>query len=230
MPIKGVSDRVRLNRLDKIRLGVRVRDDSQAHPTPVDYFVCPEPVRKVYGERPRELRILFPGEDDSRWAPQFYRCYSATGGLVCQGDGERATALIDGRTGSPAARSGRNTSFREIECHPATCLLYGKRCRRVMNLRFLLPHVPGLGVWQIDTSSYWSITNINSGVQLIRELCGRISLVPLILRLVPQAVQPNGVPKTVHVLKLDIPTTLAAMMRAGVARHPAGQPRNRKED
>jgi len=133
MPIKGLSDQVRLARLDKIRLGIKVAGGKNAYPRPVDHFVCPEPVKKVYGEQPRELRILFPNEDDSKWASQFYRCYSQAKGLICKGDGERATALIDEQTGYLATRSSTKTSFREINCNPGACARYGKRCRRVMS-------------------------------------------------------------------------------------------------
>lgn len=213
MPIKGLSDQVRLARLDKIRLGIKVAGGRNSYPRPVDHFVCPEPVKKVYGEQPRELRILFPNEDDSKWASQFYRCYSQAKGLICKGDGERATALIDEQTGSLATRNSRKTSFREIDCNPGACARYGKRCRRVMNLQFLLPDVPGLGVWQVDTSSYWSITNINNGIQLIRQACGRVSMIPLLLKLVPREAQPNGLKKTIYVLALDTPLTLIEMLR-----------------
>jgi len=186
----------------------------------VDHFVCPEPVRKVYGERPKELRILFPIEDESKWAAQFYQCYSQSRGLVCQGDGQRASALVDERTGSVATGSSRRTTLREIDCCPQTCPHYGERCRRVMNLQFLLPDVPGLGVWQLDTSSYWSMVNINSGLKIVRQACGRVSMIPLRLKLVAREVRPNGSRKAAYVLTLDTPLTLAQMRR--YARGPAG--------
>lgn len=214
MPIKGLSDQVRLPRLGKIRLGIRVeRCKRNPYPRPVDYFVCPAPVQKVYGEQPRELRILLPNENQSGWAAQFYRCYSRTRGLVCKGDGERASAIIDEQTGSLATRNSKKTALMEVDCSPASCRYYGKQCRRVMNLQFLLPDVPGLGVWQLDTSSYWSMTNVNNGVQLIRQACGRVSMIPLLLKLQPQEVQPEGLRKTVWVLALDTSLTLVEMLK-----------------
>jgi hypothetical protein len=101
----------------------------------------------------------------------------------------------------------------EVDCSPASCRYYGKQCRRVMNLQFLLPDVPGLGVWQLDTSSYWSMTNVNNGVQLIRQACGRVSMIPLLLKLQPQEVQPEGLRKTVWVLALDTSLTLVEMLK-----------------
>ena len=213
MPIKGLSDQVRLPRLGKIRLGIKVEGRGNAYPQPVDYFVCPDSVAAVYGRKPRELRIVFPTEDPSSWASQFYRCYSRSRGLVCKGDGERASVLIDEDSGTLASWDSRRTTLRDIECDPQRCPEYGSRCRRVMNLQFLLPDVPGLGVWQLDTSSYWSITNINSGIRLLRSICGRISMIPLTLKLTPQQVFPNGSRKTAHILSLDIPSTMAEALR-----------------
>lgn len=213
MPIKGLSDRICLPRLGKIRLGIKVEGDRNPYPQAVDYFVCPDAVKSVYGDKPRELNIIFPTEDASCWASQFYRCYSRAGVLICKGDGERAAVLAGEEGGAPVARNPRNIMLKEVECHPEHCPEYGHGCRRVMNLQFLLPCIPGLGVWQLDTSSYRSIMNINSGIKLITAVCGRISMIPLILRLVPQEAWPHGFKKIVYVLSLDIPGKLADMLK-----------------
>jgi hypothetical protein len=82
-----------------------------------------------------------------------------------------------------------------------------------MTLQFLLPDVPGaLGVYQIDTSSFNSIVNINSSLELIKA-CGRVSMIPLILKLVPQQVQPEGKKKTIHVLELVSPYTFTELLQ-----------------
>ena len=230
-PGKGLSRQPCLPRLDRVRLGLRVMDGGKAHPRPVDYFVCPEAVKKVYGQRPTQMRILFPDEDDSRWAAQSFRCYSARG-LVCKGDGRRASALLDEDTGWLATASTRRTSHRQVRCSPQTCRYHGRQCRRVMSLQFLLPDVPGLGVWQIDTSSCWSMANISSGIRLIRRACGRVSMIPLLLKLVPKQVWPHGQNRTVHVLALDMPLPLVDMLRyagkplfeSGLPPHPAPPP------
>ena len=222
-PIKGVSEVVRLPRLGKIRLGIRKEtDQGVSYPTPTDYFVCPEEVRKVFGEKPKELRIMFPTEDESQWASQYLRCYSASRGLICRGDGETALARIDIRTGEIAAREVTETELREISCHLDSCPYYELgQCKKVMNLQFLLPDCPGFGVYQLDTSSFYSIVNINSTLKLIRGICGRLAMIPLSLKLIEQDVQPEGRRKTVRVLSLTVPYTLAEIQR--YAQIPAGQ-------
>ena len=50
----------------------------------------------------------------------------------------------------------------------------------------MLPRVSCAGIWQIDTSSAHSIVEINSGVEFVRGLCGRIAHIPLTLRRLPR--------------------------------------------
>jgi len=215
MPIKGVTEVVRLPRLGKIRLGIKKENASGVqYPSPTDYFVCPEEVRKVFGDKPRELRIMFPTDEQAQWASQFLRCYSASRGLICRGDGEMAIARIDIRTGEIATREAAETELREVTCNPAKCVYYQKaHCRRVMNLQFLLPDCPGFGVYQLDTSSFNSIVNVNSSLELIRGICGRLSMIPLSLKIVEQEVQPEGKKKTVRILILTAPYSLVEIQR-----------------
>jgi hypothetical protein len=204
MPIKNLSDKRRLPRLGKIHLGVKITNViGEEYPKATDYFVCPPEVQAVFGEKPKELRIMVPVEDEEVWASQYYRCYSRSRGLVCKGDGETALRMVDMKTGKLAGRNSKETELQETACYGQACPDYEKRCREVMNLQFLLGEVPGLGVWQIDTSSVNSIRNINSAAEMIKSVCGRISMIPLLLTLEPQEVQcTGGSRKTVYVLNL----------------------------
>lgn len=231
MPIKGVTDRPRLPRLGKIRLGVKVEQEGKAsYPRAVDYFVCPPEVQEVFGTEPKELSIAFPTDDFNQCASHWYRAYSARG-LVCRGDGADARRLVDmkatvsGDGELPeslhpehwkiATARSENTAYHQIECPPDTCPQFAsKACRPIMNLQFMLPTVPGLGIWQLDTSSWNSIRNVLSGLELVQALIGRVSGIPLTLALVPLQVQPEGMAKkTVHVLRLTAPYRLADLYR-----------------
>lgn len=219
MPIKGLSEIVRLPRLGKVRLGIRQEGDRGPYPAATDHFVCPEAVQKVFGEKPKELRVMFPTEDESQWAAQYLKCYSASRGLICRGDGEMAIARVDAATGEIATKDAAHTELRpiglrEVPCDPEGCPRYRKaQCRRVMCLQFLLPDCPGFGVYQLTTSSFFSIVNVNSAIKAIRGICGRISMLPLFLKLVDRAVQPEGRQKTVRVLQLTAPYTPAEMQK-----------------
>lgn len=120
MPIKGISDRRRLVRVGKIRLGVKKKSAKGAeYPSAVDYFVCKEDAstpaesaaafKEVYGacecadptkhqdgcSRPRELDIVFPVDDPGLFADPNFKMYGASWGLICRGDGETAMAKWD---------------------------------------------------------------------------------------------------------------------------------------
>jgi hypothetical protein len=223
MPIKGVSEVVRLPRLGKIRLGIKEEGiNGGLYPTPTEYFVCPDEVKKVFGEKPRELRIMFPTEDETQWASQYLRCYSETGNLICRGDGEIAVAKVETVNREAGSKGEIISKLLEMPCNTASCPMHKQGyCRRVMNLQFLLPDCPGFGVYQLDTSSFYSIVNVNSTLELIRGICGRLSMIPLSLKLIEQEVQPEGKKKTVRVLSLTAPYSLTEIQK--YAQTPPGQ-------
>ncbi len=221
-PIKGISRIARLPRLGKIRLGIRKEgDDATSYPLLTDYFVCPDEVKKVFGEKPRELRIMFPTEDSEQWAIQYLRRYSGSRSLICRGDGETAVGRVEARTGViGAGRGGIQIGLQEITCNPNECNYHQRgQCHRVMNLQFLLPDCPGFGVYQLDTFN--SMKRIASALTFIRKACQRVSMIPLSLRLVEQEAQPAGSRKTVYVLSLTCPLSLAEIQR--YAQMPPGQ-------
>ncbi len=216
-PIKHLTESRRLPRLGKIHLGIKKTSQktSKEYPSATDYFVVPPEVAEIVGEKPTELPILFPVEDDEKFASQFYRSYSMSRGLVCRGDGETCRRMVDAHTGEMANRDSTDILWKdELPCEGQDCPYYGKQCKEVMNLQFLLPTVEGLGIWQIDTGSINSIKNINSTVELIRGVYGRIAMIPLLLTLEPiEVVNPDdGKKKKVRVLNLRIKGTMIELL------------------
>ena len=224
MPIKGLTDRDRrLPRIGKIHLGIK--DEKKGYPKATDYFVFPEghanydDLVRLFGEKPNELRIVFPVESEDKIASQYYRCYSRSRGLICKGDGETCRRLVDTQTGALADADSKAVGWKEMACAGRECPDYGSKCKEVMNLQFMLPEVPGLGIWQIDSGSFNSIININAGLDMIRAVYGRVAMVPLILSLEPQEVTPEGgKKKTVRCLHIRSGDTLQlAAQRAMIA-------------
>lgn len=207
-PIAGLTEQKRLPRLGKIRLGIKKISNRTGHEYPVatNYFVCPPEVQALYGEKPKRLDVIIPLEDDEIWASQYYRQYSMTRGLVCKGDGINCRRMVDADTGTLAGRDTKLITWTEgLECPGKDCPDYkGKACQEVMNLQFLLPKVPGLGIWQIDTGSIHSIMNINNCATMIRAMTGRVSWIPLSLTLEPTEVNnpDDGKKKTVYCMHL----------------------------
>lgn len=185
--IAGLSEARRLPRIGKLRLGTKVMSKSGKEiPRELDYFLLPEPgpddptsvheafarFREIYGEKPRELDIVIPSDDISVFFPQRYKCYGSSG-LRCVGDGNTAE-----RIGSALGKQGEEAAeFFEISCPtPQECEFGAAHgCKPVGSLYVILPRVSLGGCFQVDVSGINSILNINSAVEHVRTLCGRVS-------------------------------------------------------
>ena len=93
--IKGLSDRLRLPRRGKIRLGEKKVSEKSGkeYPVSLDYFVVPDEVKSIYGAKPRKLDIMLPMENRESFFPQNYKRYGSSAGLLCRGNGEVATEM-----------------------------------------------------------------------------------------------------------------------------------------
>ena len=197
MPIENLSDIRRLPRLGKIKLGEKKQGQHGPYPSAVDYFICPPGVQAVYGDKPTVLDVMLPADDYELVAPQYYKCYSYSQGLICRGDGKHCKRKVDTETGDFANRDTQAWVLTEGVCTPDHCPMIGnKQCKRMMTLVLLLPEVPGLGIYHLNTSSFYSIVNINSQLApdgyLRRFTHGRIAFLPLVLSIGPQEVNPVG--------------------------------------
>ena len=223
-PIKGLSERERFPRLGKLRLGIR--HPEKGYPMKTDYFVLPKDspayndLIKLFSEKPKELRVMIPAEDEEIWASQYLKAYDLTHGLVRKGDGITATRLVDVKTQKWPSKDATNTTMIDMPCPGPNCPDYkAKKCGEQMNLQVIIPEVPGLGVWQIDTGSKNSIININSCAKIIKMAFGRLSRIPLTLSLEPAEVKnpENGKRQTVYVLNLRANVTLSELATSAKA-------------
>lgn len=228
MPVRGLTERPNIPRLGKIRLGVK--DEKRGFPKNVDYFVCPEEVQAIYGEEPKELRIVFLSDDLERAASQYYRAYNATSGLICRGDGYRADALLDGDVltnnggelsvdawahGTTQGRKATSNFVRQqVSCggagydeSPPCPMFAAKKCAVRSFMQFAIRDVPGLGVYQLDTGSVINIRNINGTIEMAKMMFGGVAGVPMILRRSVLEVAPDGIKKKVQGVELVVDTT-----------------------
>lgn len=212
--IKGWSYSVRWPRLGTIGLGER---DEKGVPKSRDHFVVPPEVARVYGEKPRELDIMIPFEDDIETLdvvfPAYLKRRGEQFGLICRGTGEWAhlSAVYARKFGSEygiVVKDGRfldafgralpfepgedGRGWLRITCEGRSCQHYvNGKCKEEAILNVLLPKVEGvLGVYYIDTKSFWSYQNIKNSLVILKGLVGRISLIPLKLKVRMQKVHP----------------------------------------
>lgn len=106
----------------------------------------------------------------------------------------------------------------DMPCPGEECPLFEKKvCKNLGTLDLMIPRVPGLGVWTVQTSSFNSIRNIESTLQQMADLLGgEIASIPLGLRLVPQQAVVEGKAKTIFVMELVCPHNLQQL--AGLRR------------
>jgi hypothetical protein len=220
MSIKGLTEVRRLPRVGKIHLGLKRVSPRTGNEYPVatPFFVYPPEVERVYGKEAKKLDVIIPVEDDEQWCSQYYRQYSNARGLVCKGDGVTCRRMIDKDTGDKADRTTKTVKWEEgLVCEGRECPDYQSgACQESMNLQVLLPRVPGLGTWQIDTGSINSIRNINDTANLIRAVTGQISYIPLTLSLEPtEVVNPDdGKKKVVYCMHLRTDKGLLELTQA----------------
>jgi len=211
MPIKNLTDLYRPVRQGKIHLGImKESKDGKPYPSEVDFFVIPTELQEFYGATPKELNVSLPSARLDRsfdlylekTFPQYLKRYKGGKGygvLVCKGDGEVANTWDEEEGG-----------MKEIPC---PCDYFDKGdCRKIGILRVRIREVASFNIYQITTSSFNSIVNINSFIRDLIEHCAvyRIdpSSVKLVLRRKEQPVQriTNGTPKksTHYILELDL--------------------------
>lgn len=214
--IKGLSNRRRLPRLGKVRLGFKLKKGEMEYPAELPFFLLPPEVAKVYGgkvtlERAKdlgvtradvlrfiadnidrlaeEIEIMLPLNDINSVFPQALKWYGNQKGIKCQGNGEMALRFDE-----------KSKAMVEIEC-PCEQLKSDTNpkgeCSQRGHLLFLIPKVNMGGIYQADLGSYNSIIDLNSGIDYVQALVGRFALVPLILRRIPTQTHHDG-HKQVH--------------------------------
>ena len=188
--IKDISDRRRIPEVGRIRLGIKKQSarTGKEYPAEVDYFVCPEEVKAAFGEEPKELKIMFPANEIEVIFPQSYIWWGSSKGMKCRGNGEVAERLND------------EGEFIEISC-PCEKLDSGE-CKMQAQLRFLIPSVSMGGIYSISLGSYHSIVDVNSGIDYMKMLVGRVVMIPISLKREPKETHHEGKKQTHYTLKL----------------------------
>ena len=225
-----------------------------AYPAKTDHFNfkdCPE-LAAIYGENCKEIDIIIPNEDPEVFFPQNRMAYRKTG-LFCKGDGECKdnpgvatrvyVGLSDGDKQSRTVPKGQpldpqgSTYLKEQKLDVAVGMMFdlpclgedcpfslNKMCKPIGRFLFMVPKAPRIGVYEISTTSYNTIVELNSaiakpdeqgmGAGYLRGITGRVSMIPLKLKLVPKEtkVPKTGQPTTIYHLVIEFAGTLANLM------------------
>ena len=182
-----------LPRLGKIRLGIKKvsAKSGKEYPTEVDYFVCPPEVQKVYGDKPKQIDIMFPSEDFGQVIPYCYKKYGSNQKLQCKGNGEIAI-YFDVETKAQIQK--------KCPCE----FLEQKKCAKRGHLMVILPRVSLGGVYQIDTGSGANINRVLDAMEYWKLMVGRCKCIPLTLERVPEKMsEPDGKMQTHYLFRFS---------------------------
>lgn len=210
MPIKGLTESRRFTRGGHLRLGTKA---ERGYPVKSDHFIADFENKEtealfysIYGAEPKRVTIAFGADEPETVFPQYYKCYGAASGLKCKGDGQTA------------GRANAQGEIEEVECptpfHCDFAMKNGKSgkpgCKQMASLQFFIKGLPGIQVFQVNTTSFNSIVNINTGIELLQTVRRGRSIrgVWIDLMLFEQAAQAAGKAVTIYVMKLDIPVSL----------------------
>lgn len=182
MPIAELMANPEFQIIEKIRLGKsNTSAKGNLYPEDLDYFSfhsIPEPTRsaliKIYGERPRELDIMFVSDDILDIIPNDFKMFAqgkigsdgqrSGGKLLCKGPGP--TIIKDGdetieNPGIAEHWAQRDPTTRVIPpraCMGTKCPDYvAKKCKQTMQVIFILPVYSWQVGFAIDTTSWNSI-------------------------------------------------------------------------
>jgi len=228
MPIKGLTEVMRMPRLGKIRLGIKkISANKKEYPAEVDYFILdpqtPSPLEnekliqefhRLYGEKPKSINFMFPVVDDTVFFPQFYKRYGSSTMLKCKGDGECASCSSEEYAKGLEPMGLDEMGLIKVKCPGEECpYIKSKECSKVGTLQILLPELPGIGVWQITTGSTNSIKNINGGIRFVKAACGRAHMIPLKLERVYTEIAYEGKKTKHYILNINNQIRLADIQK-----------------
>lgn len=228
MPIMGLTEARRLPRMGKIRLGVKAKSaNGHEYPKEVDYFILdpavanPDEKKRLidifhqkYGEQPKSIPIMFPLGDIEKIFPQYYKSYGKTTLLKCKGDGTEA--ITNDPEYIKALDVVSEDEFgKRVKCRGKECPFYkSKQCSESAALSFLMPELPGSGVWQINTGSIHSIINLNSCFDYVRAVAGRFHMIPLKLERRLQPIAHEGKSINHYILHINLDISLADLQKS----------------
>ena len=175
---------VKMAVIGKICIGEKAQTASgKERPIALDYFKAradeqyAKLFREEYSEKPTTIPVVFVSEDMAQSCPCFYELRDGAGKRVANGDGVTfnvATKLNDNTVSDlvvtpPDIDKWMNDLERTS----------GGKWKEVLVLRFIIPNIPILGVWEFRTGGDDStIPNIVGTIDTVKAMAGRISGIP----------------------------------------------------
>jgi hypothetical protein len=145
--------------------------------------------------------MLIPGQNLSAW----YEMWTG-GGCARRCDGQHEV-LSDGPCLCPAADERRDLAAN------------GKACKPTTRLSVLLPDVPGIGCWRLETHGYYAAVELAGAAELLERATAQGVLLPARLRLDQREVKRGGQTRRFAVPMLEVDVAPAEMIELDRGSH-----------
>lgn len=163
------------------------------------------PQWRVMTEAPSLDAILPPGDPLS----QSYELWSAGGAQ------RRCDGMTETISDSPClCRAQWGDAFHE------TAPL-GKACKMTTRLNVILPEMPDIGAWRVETHSYHAANEIAAAVDVLKGSIGAEALIPVRLRIEQRTRVAQGKTKQFPVVAVELRGGTAGQVLAGAVSAPA---------
>ena len=163
-----------------------VEEDKATSSEMVDIF------KQLYPDKPTRLRIRFTSEEPFNFKFKRY----IKGKVVCIGNDSKAVTIGKDQKGNNA----QITIECNEECEQRVC---GK-CKLVGSLKFVLDGIDAGGVWKLNTSGGFSLSNIATEIIKYKKAGMSIKGVPFELSLTPQESLAYGTYYSIDLKRTDI--------------------------
>ncbi|HQP51872.1 MAG TPA: hypothetical protein PLA06_06820 [Syntrophorhabdaceae bacterium] len=158
--------------------------------TSLPYFVVPDSIKNVIGEKPEKLIIIPAYSSINRTIPNSYARYAQNGAIYCTGDG------VSAKRYDPATR----TRSKIVNCSDICPDKKKGVCKASATFYFYLPEIDIFSGYKLVTRSEISIKNIISTLRRLSDKDGNVSRIMYELAISEKKRASDG--KTYRVLEL----------------------------
>lgn len=173
-----------LGTVGHIRIGEKATNaNGKEYPTSLDYFKPDAPeqylqfFRTAFGDKPAKITITFLSNDIGDVCRQFYELRDGSGGRMAYGNG--VTFYVATKQGDGTVKDVVTTPPDVDKWMKAMETTAGKPWRERLVLKFAIPQIPVLGLWEFSTHANNStIPNIIGTIDTVCEMAGRLAGIP----------------------------------------------------
>ena len=204
MPIVGLTDRpAQFPEIGRIRKGAPKEPNKPG--ADLTYFRVefdekePEALAEFirhYGDKPDEIDILLPFDTVEENFEAWREAYLA-GGMIHRCDGAFVVYAFDPQTGEVLVRNGKGNDGQAVACDGSSAVAFyedrkGQKqpiyCKPRGRLKVILPILRRMAFLTILTGSIYDIVNLSSQLEGFRQVVGRLSGIPLVVRRRPREI------------------------------------------